>query len=168
MTVPVHGLPSLLQESLEVAVVPPPLKDSRWHIVEDVVDEDERGALIRLSRCHDISSAEALVGKTLLARVDDLPTGFELHDVDALLGREVIEDESGLRGILEEVMRGPANDVWQVRLTDDVCEKVYLLPVIDDVVLDISPGDAIRVRVPEGLLPESTRMIDSVRDGGIL
>ena len=48
MTVPVHGLPPLLREGLVVVVVPPPLKETRWHEVLSVTDDGRQGSLVLL------------------------------------------------------------------------------------------------------------------------
>ena len=92
MTVPVHGLPPLLREGLEVAIVPPPLKEDRWHEVRHASDAGQEGQLVELSGARSIGDATKLVGKTLLARLDDLPANYALLDVDALLGREVVDE----------------------------------------------------------------------------
>ena len=169
MAVPVHGLPSLLHTGMKLAVVPPPLKETRWRTVKEVSGEDERGSLIRLSGCDDLGAAEALVGKTLLADVSDLPADYERYDIDALLGRSVIDEAMGCSGMITEVLRGPANDVWEVLFQDDAFKTSYLLPVIDEVVLDLPHDGVIRVRVPEGLEPESRvpRSMEHMTDGDV-
>ena len=90
VTVPVHGLPPMLREGLEVFVVPPALKGPRSLMVREA-DLGRSGQLVALEGVTGIGEAERLVGHALLARVDDLPEGFEAHDVDALLGREVVD-----------------------------------------------------------------------------
>ena len=128
----------MLREGLEVFVVPPALKGPRSLMVREA-DLGRSGQLVALEGVSGIGEAERLVGKALLARVDDLPEGFEAHDVDALLGREV--------GIVE-VMVGPANDVWVV---DGPLGEV-LLPAVESVVVDAAGEGPIRVLAPEGLL----------------
>ena len=152
MTVPVHGLPPLLYVGLEVAAVPPALKGSRWHVIEAVSSEGGTGELVRLSGVRSIGAAEELTGKTLLAAVGDLPSDLALHDVDALLDRDV-QDASGTKlGTISEVMRGPANDVWVV---DGAAFGEVLLPVIPEVVVSLPADGPIVVAVPDGLLPAS-------------
>ena len=156
MTESVHGLPSLVTAGLTVAVVPPPLKGSRWHSVLEASDEGGSGQLVRLSGISDIGAARELVGRRLLARKDDLPEGFELHDADALVGREVVDEGRHLRGTLEDVLVGPANDVWHVKLLDGdrQCTYEYYLPVIDEVVCEVPASGPIALHVPAGLEPE--------------
>ena len=64
-----------MRKGLEVAVVPPPLKGPRVRSVASA-DDGDRGQLVRLDGVGDLDAASSLVGKTLLARVDDLPEGF--------------------------------------------------------------------------------------------
>ncbi|MDO4403401.1 MAG: 16S rRNA processing protein RimM [Atopobiaceae bacterium] len=160
VTVPVHGLPPLLREGLRVAVVPPALKGDRWHTVQEVTTGGS-GQLVRLTGLDDIAAAQALVGGQLLADVDDLPQGWEAHDVDALLGRAVIDVASGLEGTILAVMTGPANDVWEIRLYKGTIEAPetlydYLVPVIDSVILELPACGPIRLSVPQGLEPQHT------------
>lgn len=150
MTVPVHGLPPLLREGLRVAAVPPLLKADRWHTVVSVSDDGGSGQLVALSGARDIAAADELVGKTLLANVADLPEDLALHDVDALLGREVVDERHGMLGTIEEILTGVANDVW-------VIEGPYgevLVPVVDEVVSAVADAGPIQVRVPDGTIQE--------------
>lgn len=147
VTVPVHGLPSLVREGLEVAVVPPALRGSRWHTVRSCTGDDRQGSLVALSGVSELGAAEELVGRFLLARVADLPVDLPLHDAGRLVGRTVRDGATGDEGRIAEVLRGPANDVWVVR-----GEKgELLLPVIDQVVSEVPETGAIEVRVPAGL-----------------
>lgn len=149
VTVAVHGLPALVHEGLEVAVVPPGLRGSRWHTVESVRRDDRAGELVALSGVSSLADAEELVGKTLLARVRDLPADLPLHDPERLVGREVSDVRLGPLGTIAEVILGPANDVWAVRGPSGE----VLLPVVDAVVTEVPASGDISVRVPDGLVP---------------
>ena len=129
---------------------PHPATDAHAAWIDSVLEADlgRSGQLVALEGVTGIGEAERLVGHALLARVDDLPEGFEAHDVDALLGREVVDEKSGPLGSIVEVMVGPANDVWVV---DGPLGEV-LLPVVESVVVDASGEGPIRVLAPEGLL----------------
>lgn len=146
VTQSVHGLPLLVREGLEVAVVPPELKGERWGRVLEVQADDRSGALVRLEGICELADAEALAGRFLLAREADLPADLALHDAERLCGREVAAQD-GSTGTIAEVMQGPANDVWVVR-----GEKGELLiPVIDSVVSEVAPTGPIQVVLPAGL-----------------
>lgn len=147
VTVPAHGLPSLVSEGLEVAIVPPRLRGSRWHRVTSCVTDDRSGSLVALSGVSTMGEAEELVGSYLLANVSDLPEDLSLFDRERLVGREVIDSSSGVVSRVAEVMCGPANDVWVLR-----CELGELLiPVIDDVVSEVPEEGRICINVPDGL-----------------
>lgn len=150
VTVPVHGLPSLMHEGLSVCVVPPRLKGPRWHKVLSCAS-DGRGQRIALDGVSDLGAAEALVGRSLLVSVDDLPDNFAFMDLDALIGRRVEDPGYGDLGEIEEILTGPANDVWVVRGTS---AGEILLPVIPDVVSEIPSSGSIEVHVPKGMIPE--------------
>ena len=147
VTVPVHGLPSLVSEGLEVAVVPPRLKGSRWHRVTTCSSDDRSGTLVSLSGVSTRGDAEELVGRYLLASASDLPEDLPLFDRERLVGREVIDASSGVVSTIAEVMAGPANDVWVLR--GELGE--LLLPVIPDVVDHVPCEGDIEIRIPAGL-----------------
>ncbi|MDI9590484.1 MAG: 16S rRNA processing protein RimM [Acidobacteriota bacterium] len=155
MTETVHGLPPLMRAGLRVAAVPPSLRKDRWHEVVSVGDGGGTGQLVSLSGVSGRGDAESLVGKTLLAAVGDLPADYPLHDADALLGREVEDAAFGPLGRIEEVMTGPAHDVWVVR---GACGEA-LIPVVPEIVRDLGSAGAILVRVPEGT-------VDAHKEGG--
>lgn len=147
VTVPVHGLPPLVREGLEVAVVPPALTGSRWHVIASCEGDDRAGQLVGLSGVSTIDEAEGLAGKVLLARVADLPEDLALHDPERLVGREVRDRASGVSAVIAEVMTGPANDVWVLR----GALGEALVPVIDEVVSSVPDEGPVSVTLPAGL-----------------
>jgi len=147
--VPTHGLPLLLHAGLDVVVVPPALKGPRHFNVMSCVDA-RGGQLIALEGIQSIGQAAKLVGKTLLARVADLPRDYMLHDVDGLVGREVVDATRGLLGEICEVMRGPAHDVWVVRGG----HGEVLIPVVESMVRAWEKDGPVMVDLPRGLVKE--------------
>lgn len=147
VAVPTHGLPLLLRQGLKVAIVPPALRGSRYHVVQRCQD-GEAGQLVQLSGCHTLGEAAALVGKTVLARVADLPEDLALHDADALMGRSVQDASLGFLGTIGGLMRGPANDVW---IVDGPYGEV-LVPVVESMILSVPDEEDIEVEVPRGLV----------------
>lgn len=147
--VPTHGLPLLLHTGLEVVVVPPALKGPRRFEVVSCTDA-RGGQLVALAGISSIGRAAKLVGKTLLAKTSDLPEDFVLHDVDELVGREVIDATRGSLGEISEVMRGPANDVWVVRGR----KGEVLVPVVESVIREWSEDGPLMVDLPRGLVKE--------------
>lgn len=149
MTVPVHGLPPVLVSGLELAVVPPPLKGARSLRVAEV-SGDRRGQLVSFEDISSLEQASSLVGKTLLARRRDIPRELELHDINALKGREVIDEKLGSLGSIEELMSGPAQDIWVVRGN----YGEVLIPVVDEIVKSFGTSGPLMVHVPHGLVGE--------------
>lgn len=148
--VPTHGLPLLLREGLAVVPVPPALKGPRSHTVVSCSDA-RGGQLVLFDGVTSIGEAAKLVGKTLLARVEDLPRDYALHDVDALVGREVHDTSYGPLGFIAEVMRGPANDVWVVRGK----RGEVLVPVVEHMVRRWEQDGPVVVELPPGLVGEA-------------
>ena len=131
-----------MREGLKVAVVPPQLKGSRWHTVEEATDDGRAGQLVSFADVTTIDGAQGLVGRYVLASREDLPDDFELRNVELLVGRQVTDEGLGLSGTIAEVMVGPANDVWVI---DVAGEGELLLPVIDQVVGEVPEKGAIPV-----------------------
>lgn len=148
VVVPARGLPLLLRVGLRVVVVPPRLKGPREFEVLRCADSSS-GQLVSLRDVDTIQEASELVGRTVLARVADLPEDLCLHDAQSLLGRDVRDVRLGEVGSIVEVMRGPANDVW-------VVEGSYgevLIPVVPQVVEGVpKDGEPICVSLPGGLV----------------
>ncbi|MBO7673452.1 MAG: 16S rRNA processing protein RimM [Atopobiaceae bacterium] len=149
VAVPTHGLPLLLHEGLEVTVVPPELKGPRRHVVSRCVDAPA-GQLVAFADVRSLGEASRLVGKTVLARMADLPADVALHDVDALAGRMVRDVRHGPLGAIEEVLRGPANDVWVVRGR----YGEVLVPVVEAMIREFDESGDILVDLPDGLVDE--------------
>ena len=147
--VPTHGLPLLLQAGLEVVPVPPALKGPRSLVVASC-DDGRSGQLVSFEGVSTLGAAAELEGKTLLARTDDLPRDYALHDVDALVGREVADETHGLLGSIREVMRGPANDVWVVQGS----KGEVLVPVVEHVIREWGTDGPLMVDLPRGLVKE--------------
>lgn len=144
---PCHGLPLALANGMRVAIVPPRLKGPRWYEVSSC-SNSESAQCVALKGVDDLSQASKLVGRTVLACVDDLPEDFASHDVRQIIGRAVVDEHYGALGDIEEVMLGPANDVWVVRGTFGE----VLIPVVEQVILSIPDEGPIRCDVPKGLV----------------
>lgn len=153
------GLPPLLSEGMRVAVIPPALKGSRWHVVESV-ETSGAGQLVRLSGVDGIGEARAIAGKSILAAEADLPEDLAAHDPERLVGREVTDVRLGSLGTIVEVMLGPANDVWVVEGE----RGETLVPAVPEIVGEVTYGDApIEVSLPVGLAPGDDGSSESAR-----
>ncbi len=136
---------------LEVCVVPPLLKGPRWLTVASV--SGDAAQLVSFEETSEREEAEELAGRFLLVRKSDLPEDFALMDAPSLIGRKVRDEELGPLGCIEEVMRGPVQDVWTVRGP----HGEVLIPAVDEIVLSVD-GDEIVVRVSDG-------MVEAKREG---
>jgi len=82
-------------------------------------------------------------------QIGPLPSGR--YFVQDIVGLEVLSESGERLGRVEEVLCMPANDVYVVRSGDEE----ILLPVIDDVVLDVDlKGGRLVVRLMKGLRRE--------------
>ncbi len=109
--------------------------------------------IMKIKGVDTIDDAEKLRNKVLYMDRDDVELEEGAYFIQDLIGLDVLDDETGEKiGILADVSETGANDVYHVK-TDE--GKEYLIPVIPDVVKDISLDDgAIRVFKMKGLFDE--------------
>lgn len=139
-------LPFLIEPGMKVVAVPPLLKGPRELSVKEV-EYDGRAALITFEELHSISDAEAHVGKTLLAKREDLPHDFELLVPDEILGLDVEDENQGSLGTLVEVMAGPTQDVW---VLENEAGQRLMVPILDEVILGFKDSDTILIAAKAG------------------
>jgi len=109
--------------------------------------------IVQLGGVSDMNAAEAMRGKVVEVEreVFDLPEGrYFVTDIEGLTVRE----ESGrVLGIVDEVIKTGSNDVYVLKNTFN--NKLILIPVIDDVILETNIEDKyITVRLMPGLIEE--------------
>lgn len=127
-------------------VVPPPLRGPRSHVVVSCADTTA-GQRVSLSGVSGIDSASKIVGKELLVRTCDLPQDFMLRDEASVVGRRVVDVERGDIGHVTAIVRGPAQDIWQV----EGFQSEVLIPAVEELVVSMDE-DSIRVSLPVGLV----------------
>lgn len=142
----VHGLPPLLTEGMEVALVPPALKTPRFLAVSRAGASDGTSQLVSFGGIATRSAAKGLVGKMVLARADELPDAIGTLDGDALVGRRVEDLALGYLGIIGEVLAGREQDVF---VLDDAGRR-RLVPVRSEFLKGRSAEGSIILDLPEG------------------
>lgn len=136
---------------MKVALTPPALRRDRFSLIEEV-SEGERSARVKFRGIDTLDDAEGIIGCYLLAREDDLDLGEFDVAYDDLIGREVVDERCGSLGIISEILETPANDVWCI---DGPFGEV-LIPVIEEVVIDLSETGAIKTAVMDGIVPDAS------------
>jgi 16S rRNA processing protein RimM len=136
------GLPFVLPTGLTVRFVPP--REGVGETTVESVRPGPKGPLVKLAGVDDIGAASLLAGATIVCRAADAPEpALEADDAFDPVGLRVFDEERGEIGVVEDVIVTGANDVWVIR--GGRLGEV-LIPVIDDVVLEIDE-DARRVDV---------------------
>lgn len=160
MVRPLADLPFSVPAGAEVFFNPPSLHGIHRATLASV-EAGERDCVVSLEGVTDTASVSDLVGKTVLAHVEDLPRVPE----DTVVGRAVTCVERGDLGTIDDVFSaGTANLVWVVHGPFGE----VLVPVVDEVVLDI-PDDVsqpIVVHLPYGLVDAEATFADEEPDGG--
>ena len=106
--------------------------------------------IVRFKEITSIDDAEKYKNKILTAERDmlgELPEG--VHYIADLIGLTVVEDNGNVLGTLTDVFNTGSNDIYEVKREG---KKPMLLPVIDEVVLNIDlDNKTVTVHVMEGL-----------------
>lgn len=107
--------------------------------------------ILKIKGIDSRNEAEAYRGAELkVAAEHRVPLSEGEYYIRDIVGCTVWTDEGEQLGVVSDVLSPGANDVWVVQRPQG---KDVLLPVIDDVVLEVDvPGKRIRVRLMEGLL----------------
>lgn len=107
--------------------------------------------LLKFKEFHDISEAEKYKGKDLLiTRSQTVELGPDENFIADLIGLKIVTDEGEDFGILKDVLKTGANDVYVIAGNDG---KEYLFPVIKQCILDINlESREIKVHIMDGLL----------------
>ena len=109
--------------------------------------------IMKIKGVDTIEQADALRNKVIYLDRDDVELEEGAYFIQDLLGLDVFDCETGeILGKLEDVSETGSNDIYHVRTTDGA---EVLIPVIPDVVREISPEDGyIRIFRMKGLFDE--------------
>lgn len=106
--------------------------------------------IIKFSQINDINEAEVYKNQVLYAERDalgELPDG--VYYIADLIGLDVVTENGEKLGVIADVFNTGSNDIYDVKRDG---KKNLLLPVIDDVVLDVDiENKKVTVRMMDGL-----------------
>ncbi|GGA39945.1 ribosome maturation factor RimM [Paenibacillus physcomitrellae] len=107
--------------------------------------------ILKFKEFGNINEVEKFKGWDLKVTKDQTielePDEYYFHEI---IGCQVVTEEGEELGTITEILRPGANDVWVVKMKNG---KQLLLPVIDDVVLDVDvPEKLVKIHLMEGLL----------------
>ena len=106
--------------------------------------------IVRFKEFNNINQIEPYVKKTLwVTRENAVPLEEDEYFIADLIGLEVVSDEGEKLGVISDVIRTGANDVYEVKQENG---KEILLPAIKDCILDVDlEGAKMTVHVLMGL-----------------
>ena len=106
--------------------------------------------IVRFSQITDINMAEKYKNQVIYAEreiLGELPEG--VYYIADLIGLDIVTEDGEKIGTVSDVFNTGSNDIYEVKREG---KKNLLLPVIDDVVLNIDvEGGKITVRMMDGL-----------------
>lgn len=156
------GLSLLLDEGLEVALVPPVLDAPRRVHVESASARNDAEVLVFFEEVRSMSVAEALVGCHCLVRRQDVAD--ELGQYGEALpsweGWRVFDEGAGFEGVVVDVEDRPVQPLLVVARVgaersgqDDAEPSPVLVPLVDEFVLSVDEdARVIELSCPDGLL----------------
>ena len=133
---------------IPIRILPPRVNSDELRVTG--IRPGPKGPLLKLSGIDSIDIASQLRGLQIAVRESDLPDEWTQTEFDPL-GSVIIDEVRGELGTVKEVIITGANDVWVVASE----ETEVLIPVIDEVVLQIDEENAvIQVKLLPGLIEE--------------
>lgn len=108
--------------------------------------------IAQIEGVNTIEDAEKLRGKILYIKREDANIPQDRYFVSELIGCRVFDSETGMEyGILSDVSKTGANDVWHIQKGG----KEYLLPAISEVVKGVDiDGGIVRIRPMKGIFDD--------------
>ncbi len=146
------GLPFLLSQGMELALVPPVLDAPRRVTVESLQMRGETEAVVFFEEVTDANTAEALVGCHCLVRRDEVAEELlELEgDLPSWEGWQVFDCAAGFVGEVLEIEDRPLQPLLVV--SREGADEA-LIPLVEDFIEGIDEQSRrIDMRLPAGLL----------------
>lgn len=145
------GLPLLLEEGMEVVLVPPVLDAPRRVHVTRTAPRNDRESLVFFDEVTDASTADALVGCHCLVRraAIDWNSVEEERGIPFWDDWEVSDEDRGFVGSIAEVEDRPVQPLLHIRRPDG---SIMLVPLVEEFISDVDEeGRRVVLRCPEGL-----------------
>ena len=162
VVVPIHGLPFVLQEGLEVVLTPPELRTPRARRIERI-RELNGGWGVRFAGVSSLNDATQLAGKLVLAARADVEDAISEEELFDVVGLEVEDETYGALGSIVDTFETAAHDIW-------VVEGPYgevLIPAVEEFVVAFpeDEGEPLRVDLPAGLVELNAPKPQEQEDG---
>lgn len=108
--------------------------------------------LIAFKGTDSIEKAEKLRNRTIYIDRDDASLPEGRYFIDDLIGCHVYDADSGAEyGVISDVSRTGANDVWHIKKDG----KEYLLPAVEEVIATVSPAEErVEIRPMKGIFDD--------------
>ncbi len=148
------GLPFLLEEGMEVRLVPPVLDAPRCVTVADAQSHSIDGGVVWFEEVKDAATAKLLVGcHCLVSRsiVEELTKRVRIDNEEFdISGWEAYDEDQGFLGTVVEIREMPG----QMMLIIDRCTcEPLMVPMVNEFITAIDEeGQKLHLSVPAGIL----------------
>lgn len=148
---PAADLPFLLEEGMEVALVPPQLDAPRRVTVRSVAPKGDGSAVVFFDEVTDAAVAARLAGCSCLVRREEVAEAIPVSAEECpWIGWQMMDARAGLVGTVFAVRQGPGQS-WLV--VQDSAGHEVLVPLVDEFVKDVDEqARRLSVALPAGLL----------------
>ena len=148
---PAAGLPFVLEEGQEVALVPPQTDLPRSAVVELVRDLGDGSFEVQFDSITDEATASGLVGCHCLVRRSDVQGKLSCAPEASWEGWRVVDESGGLIGEVHGLLDNPGQSLLEVGRGEGL--PMAYIPVVDAFICDVREDvRTITVTLPEGLL----------------
>ena len=148
------GLPFLLEEGMEVALVPPLLEGPRRVHVVSVAPTGDNTAEVTFAEVDSIAVAKELAGCHCLVRRDEIDSSALAEPSAFWEGWRVVDDELGDLGAVAAVIENPGQALIEVDCAPSLKREAPLyVPAVDEIVYEVDTrAHVLRVALPSGLI----------------
>jgi len=104
--------------------------------MSDVKRANKKSYLVELDGFNTIEKSKRIVGKIISVKEKELPPlGRDEYYFYQVIGMEAYDESNNLIGVVEDVIRTGANDVFVIKI--ETRDEEILIPSVKDYVLDI-------------------------------
>ena len=148
---PAADLPFLLEEGMEVALVPPQLDAPRRVTVRSVAPKGDGSAVVFFDEVTDATVAARLAGCSCLVHREQVADAIPLSAEECpWMGWHVVDAQEGPVGIVTAIRQVPGQS-WLV--VEGAANREVLVPLVEEFVQQVNEEDhVLLVSLPSGLL----------------
>lgn len=118
--------------------------------IENIISRKNSDFIVKIEDVNTPEEAQSFIGSKIYLKTDSLQKlsegRFYFHEI---IGFKIFDITKGYIGEIEQVVEQPQQSLFQIKSKD----KQILIPVVDDIILDINhEKKQIKIDAPDGLI----------------